>query len=94
MRGDSKMSEETNVNTVNGIDLSTLTADQLLALSKTEWEELKAVFAAALEAKAAEENAALKAKIAKYVAYYKNYVLPVIKYVAGIAVVLKVFGVI
>jgi hypothetical protein len=74
--------------------VQTLTADQLLALSKAEWEDFSTTVKAAIAAKEAEEKAILKAKVAEYMANYKTYVLPVVKYGAGIAVVLKVFNII
>lgn len=98
------MSEETSVTTEKTIVAEvtdtapkttvTMTADQLLALSETEWNEFKVAFETALAAKAAEEKAALKAKITAVTDTFKTYALPVIKYVAGAAILLKVFNVI
>ncbi|WP_371374329.1 hypothetical protein [Sporomusa aerivorans] len=76
--------------TVDGVDLSTLTADQLAALAQEEWDEFYTVVLAALKARGEDQISKLKTKI-KAAA---DTVLPVIKYTAGAAVVLKVFGII
>lgn len=76
---------------VNGV---TLTADQLLALSEEDWKTFKAVFKEALSKKAEEEKAEFKAKISKAVTAFKTYGVPVIKYAAGTALLLKVFNII
>lgn len=75
-------------------DLAGLSADQLIALSEQEWAEFDKTVKAAIAAKEAEAKAALKEKIAKAVDTVKTYVLPVVKYAAGAAVLLRVFGVI
>ena len=70
------------------------TADQLIALSKEEFTEFKVAFETAVKAKAAEELAEVKEKFADYIATYKTYILPIIKYGAGAYVVLKIAGLI
>ncbi|SFM41789.1 hypothetical protein [Pelosinus propionicus] len=84
----------TNETTEETITTVIPTADELLALSEKEWEEFKTAFEAALKAKAAEEKAILKAKIATITTNFKTYALPVIKYGAGAALLLKVFNII
>ncbi len=86
--------EVTEVTETKSVDLSALTADQLLALSEDEWQAFYATVKAAVAAKAAEEKAKLKSEIAAIVANFKTYVLPAVNYIAGAAVLLKVFGVI
>lgn len=86
--------EETAEDTTKTVDLSKLTADQLIALSEEEWNEFHVTVKAAIAAKEAEAKAALKEKFTKAVASAKTYILPVIKYAAGAAVLLRVFGVI
>lgn len=86
------MAEETKNTIIDGVDLSKLTSDQLLALTKEEWQEVEAVFKAAVAAKQAEAKAAFKEKLSKVIVAANTYVLPAIKYAAGAAVVLKVFG--
>jgi hypothetical protein len=61
------MSEENN-KVVDGVDLSKLTADQLISLTGEEWNEVKTVFEAAVKAKAAEEWAEFMANIKTYMA--------------------------
>ncbi|VBB05555.1 Hypothetical protein LUCI_0765 [Lucifera butyrica] len=80
--------------TVDGVDLSKLTADQLISLSEEEWNEFYSVVKAAIAAKKAEAQAKVKAKIKEAVTVVNTYILPVVKYVAGAAILLKVFGVI
>lgn len=84
------MNEETKTTIVDGVDLKTLTTDQLLAMTEEQWEEFITVVEAAIKAKAAEKNAEIMAKVKAITAK----ALPVIKYAAGVAVVLRVFGVI
>ncbi|VBB08161.1 Hypothetical protein LUCI_3426 [Lucifera butyrica] len=86
------MSDENK--TVDGVDLSKLTADQLISLSEEEWNEFYSVVKAAIAAKKAEAQAKVKAKIQEAVTVVNTYILPVVKYVAGAAIMLKVFGVI
>lgn len=76
--------------TASTSDLSTMTADQLLVLSETEWGNFKTTVEAAMKAKGEEKKAALKAKFTAIT----DKALPVIKYAAGAAVLLKVFNVI
>jgi hypothetical protein len=79
---------------IDGVDLSKLSVDQLIALSEEEWKEFYAVVEAALKAKAEDSLSKLKAKAAAIIAAWKTYALPVIKYGAGAYVVLKLAGVI
>lgn len=84
----------TTSTTVDGVDLSTLTAEQLLALSEEEWGEFEKTVEAAIAAKKAEAQAAFKEKITKATTLVKTYALPVLKYAAGAYVVAKIAGVI
>ena len=86
--------EETTGTTVDGVDLSKLTADQLAALTKEEWEEVKTVFQAAVKARAEDEWSKIKEKLSAVVTGWKTYALPVVKYGAGLYVVAKIAGVI
>ena len=88
------MAEETVNTEVTETTTTIPTADELLALSEKEWAEFKTAFEVALKAKAAEEKAILKAKIETIVTNFKTYALPVIKYGAGAALLLKVFNII
>ena len=81
---------EAVVQTSTTLDLTVLTADQLLALSEEQWEAFYTVVKAAIATKSAEEKAALKAKFTAIA----DKALPVIKYAIGAAVLLKVFNVI
>lgn len=74
------------------VDLSGLTADQLIALSEKDWDNLVTVVKAAIAAKKAEEKAKLKEKLAKVVSAWNTYIVPVIKYGAGAIILLKLFG--
>jgi hypothetical protein len=86
--------QETNTTT----NLDTLTVAQLEAMTKADLQKAKndvmALFNAAIKVKAQEEYTELKAKTIAAFDKFKTYVLPVIKYGAGIYVLLKVSGVI
>lgn len=84
------MNEETQTTIVDGVDLKTLTTDQLLAMTEEQWKEFITVVDAAIKAKAAEKYAEHKANLMVVL----SKALPVIKYVVGAAVVLRFFGII
>jgi hypothetical protein len=65
------MSERNQV--VDGVDLSKLTADQLISLTADEWDEVKTVFEAAVKAKAAEEWVEFKANVKAYLNKVETY---------------------
>lgn len=79
-------------------NLDTLTAAQLEAMTKEDLQKAKsdivALFDAAIKVKAQKEYEELKVKVSTVFDKFKTYILPVIKYGAGIYVILKVSGVI
>lgn len=83
---------------IDGVDLSTLTTDQLLALSKEEWKEFLAVVEPAIKAKVAEEKAEFKAKLASFcsavVSKWNSLGAPAVRWAILGAILLRVFGVI
>ena len=79
-------------------DLDTLTVAQLETMTTEDLQKIKkdvvALFDVAIEKWAQEEWAAFKEKAVSAFATFKAYVLPIVKYGAGLAVLLRVFGVI
>jgi hypothetical protein len=88
------MSEVTNTQqatvVVDGVDISKLTSEELAKLSKEEWNEFETVFKAVAKARAEAALAKVKAKLTPI----RDYILPVVKYGMGLAILLRVFGII
>lgn len=92
------MPGETTTTTEGTTNLDTLTAAQLEIMTKEDLQKVRkditTLFDTAIEERAKAEWAEFKAKAASTFAAFKTYALPVIKYGAGAAILLRVFGVI
>jgi hypothetical protein len=95
------MSEETNVQATTTevtTNIDTLTVAQLEAMTKEDLQKAKTNFNNLVDAKIAEfkkvELAEFKAKLAGMFDNFKTVVLPVVRYAAGAAILLKVFNLI